>query len=230
MIRDLDLMLLTEHLAVLRTGDRDAIEQRMLEMATALEGSQEDVQLRLSPTDRLVQSYLAFLDSANVNGLFPEVHTWMLEFMANHPNWIYSDNRSRDRDALGRLFVVSDDAAVRSMSVASVITGEQNILGDRNVDEVELVLIPGLWLNLQEVLEDRTLASIRLLELTETFVDLWIVPESHELARRCLQDLLAYARRAELIPIEEFRSFVAGRAEEIGGRLGEELRRVSQVE
>jgi hypothetical protein len=54
------------------------------------------------------------------------------------------------------------------------------------MNEAELVVIPALWANLRETLEDRRLMSARLLELTGTFIDLWIVRDSHELARRCL--------------------------------------------
>jgi hypothetical protein len=230
MIKDLDLMLLTEHLAVLRTGDRDAIEQRMLEMATALGGPPVDVSPRFSSADRLVESYLTFLNSADVNELSPEVHAWLLEFVANQPHWIDSDNRSRDRAALARLFAISDDAAVRVMSVTAVIAGEQNVLGDRNVNETELIFIPALWDNLRQVLEDRSVISSRLIELTETFIDLWILPECHDLAGRCLRDLFAYLRQTELISMEQIRSLAAERAAEIGGRFGDELSRMSQRE
>jgi hypothetical protein len=46
---------------------------------------------------------------------------------------------------------------------------------------------------------------------------------------RCLRDLFAYSRRAELISMEQIQFLVAERVLEIGGRLGEELRTISQI-
>jgi hypothetical protein len=215
MISDLSLFLAVEH--VKRLADpsvpaEEADQDRQL-FEAALSASQ-DASAQLPVTETyILRHYLRLRSLTDLESLPPQVHVWLLERLCIRPEAMSSE----DVITLHNVYFLSPHPIRRSLVVNTLVILDG--LSNRQRSYVETI-----WENIlqdEDLPEDEKTYDIE--ELTDMLLDFWS-PEAP--AERALELLLRRERISSLAERLPAMSRIRQRAERLGGRDEQHLRRL----